>query len=445
MTPSKRIHIITFGCQMNEHDTQRIFQLLYPTYEPTENPADADLILLNTCSIREKAENKVYSMAGRFRKLKKQKKDLILGIGGCVAQQEGERLLQKLPYVDLVFGPQALYSLPSLLKEVEKGNRICHTELKQDFRIPTLTTQIPNAHPFQRFITIMQGCDNFCSYCVVPYVRGREISRPMEDILAEVKEAVKQGVKEITLLGQNVNSYGKKNGSGNFAQLLREVADCGVERLRFMTSHPKDLTEELMECFVKIPCLCEHLHLPVQSGSTRILQAMNRRYTREEYLGKISKLRELCPGISLTTDVIVGFPGETQEDFEETLSLLQEVQYEQLFVFNYSPRPFTRAAQLPEQLPIELKTQRLTQIVELQHEISHKRHQRLVGKTVEVLIEGVSSKDISEMAGRTRGNHVVNFKAVGNLMGQTIPIRITEAFCHSLRGELQTIFTELQK
>ncbi len=426
---------------MNEHDTQRIFQLLYPAYEPTDNRSDADLIPLNTCSIREKAENKVYSMAGRFRKLKKRKKDLILGIGGCVAQQEGERLLQKLPYVDIVFGPQTLYSLPSLLQAAEKGNRVCHTELAQDFRIPILTTQLPNAHPFQRFITIMQGCDNFCSYCVVPYVRGREISRPMQDILTEVKEAVNHGIKEITLLGQNVNSYGKKNGSENFAQLLQEVADCEVERLRFMTSHPKDLTEELMECFVKIPCLCEHLHLPVQSGSTRILKAMNRRYTREEYLAKIHRLRELCPEISLTTDVIVGFPGETQEDFEETLSLLQEVQYEQLFVFNYSPRPFTRAAQLPEQLPLELKTQRLTQIVELQHEISHKRHQRLVGKTVEVLVEGVSSKDTSEMAGRTRDNHVVNFKAIGNLMGQTVPITVTEAFCHSLRGELQTIFT----
>jgi len=437
MTPSKRIHIITFGCQMNEHDSQRIFQLLYPAYEPTDNPADADLILLNTCSIREKAENKVYSMAGRFRKLKEQKKDLILGIGGCVAQQEGERLLQKLPYVDLVFGPQTLYSLPSLLQEAEKGHRVCRTELRQDFHIPTLTTPIPNAHPFQRFITIMQGCDNFCSYCVVPYVRGREISRPMEDILAEVKEAVRQGVKEITLLGQNVNSYGKKEGRANFAQLLRAVADCGVERLRFMTSHPKDLTEELMRCFVEIPCLCEHLHLPVQSGSTRILKAMNRRYTREEYIGKVHRLRELCPEISLTTDLIVGFPSETEEDFQETLSLLQEVQYEQLFVFNYSPRPFTTAARLPHQLPLELKTARLTQIVEMQHEISRKRHERLLGKTVEVLVDGVSSKDISEMAGRTRGNHVVNFKTADDLTGQTINITITEAFCHSLRGELQ--------
>jgi tRNA-2-methylthio-N6-dimethylallyladenosine synthase len=421
---------------MNEHDSQRIFQLLYPAYEPTDNPADADLILLNTCSIREKAENKVYSMAGRFRKLKEQKKDLILGIGGCVAQQEGERLLQKLPYVDLVFGPQTLYSLPSLLQEAEKGHRVCRTELRQDFHIPTLTTHTPNAHPFQRFITIMQGCDNFCSYCVVPYVRGREISRPMEDILAEVKEAVRQGVKEVTLLGQNVNSYGKKEGRANFAQLLRAVADCGVDRLRFMTSHPKDLTEELMRCFVEIHCLCEHLHLPVQSGSTRILKAMNRRYTREEYLNKINKLREICPDIAISTDLIVGFPGETEEDFQETLSLLQEVEYDQLFVFNYSPRPFTRAAQLPDQLPLELKTNRLTQVVNMQHEISQRRHRRFMGRTLEVMVDGVSTKDSSEMAGRTRGNHVVNFKGSNKLIGQTVHITITDAFCHSLRGEL---------
>lgn len=436
MTKPKLIHITTFGCQMNEHDSQRMLQLLYPTYEPTDEVEKADLILINTCSIREKAENKVYSLAGRFKKLKERKNDLIIGIGGCVAQQEGERLLQKLPYVDIVFGPQTLYRLPSFLKEAQKGNRICDIEISADFRMPTLTTPIPNAHPFQRFITIMQGCDNFCSYCVVPYVRGREISRPMEDILLEVKIAVDQGIKEITLLGQNVNSYGKKEGFPSFPTLLHEIADCGVERLRFMTSHPKDLTEELMRCFVEIPALCEHIHLPVQAGSTRILKAMNRKYTREEYLQKVKRLREICPDISITTDLIVGFPGETEEDFEETLSLLEEVQYEQLFVFNYSPRPFTRAAQLTDHLPLEIKTKRLQQVVELQNDISLKRHRRLMGKRFDILVEGPSTKDVSEMAGRTRGNHMVNFKAPTDLTGKIVQVKITEAFCHSLRGEL---------
>ena len=434
----KKLYLATFGCQMNVYDSQRIAQILNEKYALTSEVDNADLILVNTCSIREKAENKVYSLVGRLKKFKKQNPSLIIGIAGCVAQQEGDRLLKRLPFIDLVFGPQCIYDLPDMLKDVENGmGAVLHTELKHDLT-PQITAPLPEPNPVQAFVTIMQGCNNFCTFCVVPYVRGCEVSRPPEDIMAEIKQILDEGVKEVTLLGQNVNSYGKKaDSTHSFPGLLRMVAETpGLERLRFTTSHPKDLSLDLMKCFRDIDALCEHLHLPVQSGSTTVLKRMNRHYTRDQYLATVDKLKSFCPDITLTTDLIVGFPGETDKDFEDTISLLKTVKFDQIFAFKYSPRPLTRAARFDEQVPEKIKAERLKAVIELQKEIGLMRYRSLEGKKEEILVEGLSKKNQKELRGRTRGNHVVNFAGPQELIGKFVTVKIIKACYHSLRGKI---------
>lgn len=438
-TQRKKLYLATFGCQMNEYDSQRIAQILHEKYALTSEPDNADLILINTCSIREKAENKVYSLVGRLKKFKKQNSGLIIGIAGCVAQQEGDRLLKRLPFVDLVFGPQCIYGLPDMLIDVENGmGPVLLTELKNDFLIPLISAPLPEPNSVQAFVTIMQGCDNFCSFCVVPYVRGREVSRPPEDIMAEIKQILDEGVKEVTLLGQNVNSYGKKAGStSSFPGLLRTVSETpGLERLRFTTSHPKDISLDLMKCFRDLDTLCGHLHLPVQSGSTKVLKRMNRHYTRDQYLAKVDKLRSLCPDITLTTDLIVGFPGETDRDFKDTVSLLKTVEFDQIFAFKYSPRPLTRAARFDDHVPEEIKAERLEAVLELQKEIGLVRYKSLEGRKEEILVEGISKKNKEDLRGRTKGNHVVNFSGTQDLIGKFVTVEIIRACYHSLRGKI---------
>ncbi len=422
---------------MNEYDSQRMAQVLQQDYRLTIAPEEADVILINTCSIRKKPENKVYSLVGRYKCLKDKKPDLIIGVGGCVAQQEGQRILERMPYVDLVFGPQAIHRLPRMLEDLSRNKtaRICATPMEKDFEIPSIKGPLPDSSMVRTFVTIMQGCDNFCTYCIVPFVRGRETSRPPGAILEEIRRVVSEGIKEVTLLGQNVNSYGKKNKEfPDFAELLR-LADRidGLRRLRFTTSHPKDLSESLINCFGQLETLCEHLHLPVQSGSSRVLKRMNRRYDRTGYLTKVERLRKACPDISLTTDLIVGFPGESERDFQDTLSLLKIVEYDQIFAFKYSPRPGTRAAEFEDQIDEEEKSRRLAEVLDLQREIGSKRFKALENTVQEVLIE---SADQTGLKGRTRGNHVVHLKGNKNLVGKLVMIRIDKAGSHSLQGSI---------
>lgn len=441
----RKVFIKTFGCQMNEYDSERMLALVGEEYKPCETPEEADLILVNTCSVRAKAEAKVYSFVGRFKHLKKKKSDLVIGVTGCVAQQEGERILKRLPHVDLVLGPQNIYRLPEALEKILQGQGpVVLTEMRKDFKPPLVLARPDGSRPVKAQVTIMQGCDNFCSYCVVPYVRGREVSRPPEDILREIECLVSQGVREVTLLGQNVNSYGKKErGYPTFAELIRLIAEIpDLWRIRFTTSHPKDLGEDLMRAFSEVEKLCEHLHLPVQSGSSRILKLMNRGYTREEYLEKVKKLREICPEIAFTTDIIVGFPGETEEDFKATLSLLEEVQFDEIFSFKYSDRPYARAREFSDKVPEEVKAERLTRVHELQARITEEINRSYIGQKVEVLVEGPSETRPELFTGRTRSNHVVNFSAPEglDLKGALVYVLIKGTGKHSLRGEyLDTI------
>ncbi len=436
----KRVFIRTFGCQMNVYDSERMLAQLEPEYAPTQEIEEADLILVNTCSVRAKAEQKVYSLVGRLKHLKRRRPEVIIGVTGCVAQQEGERILKRLPHVDLVLGPQAVYRLKDHLKQVKKGQGpVVDVEFLPDFKQPLLLPGPAPEQPVKAFVTIMQGCDNFCSYCIVPYTRGREVSRPPEEILREVEHLVARGVREIMLLGQNVNSYGRKEkGFPSFAELLRMVAAVpGLWRVRFTTSHPKDLTEELMQCIAEVPEVCEHLHLPVQSGSNRVLKRMNRGYTREDYLAKVKRLRKLCPEITLTTDLIVGFPGESEEDFAATISLLEEVRYAEIFSFKYSDRPLARARTFPDKVPEDVKARRLSQVHELQARITREINESFVGQVVEVLVEGQSPGNPNLWTGRTRSHHVVNFAGPAGLKGHLVYVLIEGAGQHSLRGRYQ--------
>jgi len=432
----RRLHIVTFGCQMNEYDSQRMAQMLMGHYCLTPFPEEADLIIVNTCSIREKAEHKLYSLLGRLKRLKKRNPALKIGVAGCVAQQLGEMLFVKAPYVDFVMGPQGLYDIVNIVKRLDEGReRLVRVDLDNDFEIPHIEAPLPRKGEVRAFVTIMQGCDNFCTYCIVPFVRGREISRPSEDILQEIGSLVDQGVRDIILLGQNVNSYGKKSPKGvDFPGLLKEIDRAFPEiRLRFTTSHPKDLSDELIECFGGLKTLCEHLHLPVQSGSDQILKRMNRRYSRAQYLQKVEKLRKVCPDITITTDLIVGFPGETEEDFRQTMSLLEEVRFDQAFAFKYSERPGTAAAKFQEKVPEDVKSRRLTELLKIQNQIGLEQYRRFENRVCEVLVE--SSKD-SWITARTRGNHVVNMEGAGGLVGQLINVYIERACHHSLIGRI---------
>jgi len=442
----KRVYIETYGCQMNEHDSERMLRLLESFhYFEIKDPKLADLILINTCSVREKPEHKVYSALGRFKKLKEEK-GTIIGVAGCVAQQEGERLLNRVPYLDMVIGTHAIPALPELVQKVEFfRQRVCETSFDPE-RI-YLRTPLPQRPPVvgsirlakvKSYVTIMQGCNHFCSYCIVPYVRGREKSRPSSEIIEEVRDLAEMGVKEVCLLGQNVNGYGKGlEGEINFPELLYHINEIdGIERIRFTTSHPKDLSEELIYAFSKLKKLCEHIHLPFQSGSNKILKVMHRGYTRESYLEKIDRLKKICPTISITADVIVGFPGEEEEDFEETLNLMKQVQFDDLFSFKYSPRKGTRAAQFEDRVEEKVNQDRLSILQTLQKGITFQKNKALEGYTEEVLVEGRSKQSDQDVTGRTRSNKIVNFEGNLGLMGELVSVRITKAYPHSLRGEI---------
>lgn len=432
--PKKKLYIRTFGCQMNVADSEQMAQVLADDYVLTAHAEEADLYLVNTCAIRRKSEEKVRSLLGSLKVLKSRRPQLILGVGGCVAQQEGERLLAVAPHLNLVFGTHGIYRLPEMVRLAAKGRRLVDVELSQGF--PALPQRQWSPGPAKALVTIMQGCDNFCTFCVVPYVRGREYSRPPGAIAQEVSEFLAAGGKEVTLLGQNVNSYGRTLPEPTtFLELLRHIAQLpGLARLRFATSNPRDLSGELLASFGGLPSLCEHLHLPVQSGANRILKAMNRGYTREEYLQKVARLRQSCPGLALSTDLIVGFPGETEADFAQTLDLMREAAFDQAFSFKFSPRPQTRAAAFPDQVPEEAKAERLARLQTIQEELTLKAHGRLVGQVQEVLVEGRSKRSPDQLCGRLRTNQVVNFQGPRELLGRLAQVELTAAHPHSLKG-----------
>jgi tRNA-2-methylthio-N6-dimethylallyladenosine synthase len=407
-------------------------------YTETKEADKADLILINTCSVREKPEHKVYSALGRFRKLKK-RKGMVIGVAGCVAQQEGERMLDRVPYLDLVIGTHAIPMLAELLERIEvSGQRVCETRFDRSGEyLKALLPEKPLAK-VKSYVTIMQGCDHFCSFCIVPYVRGGERSRPSWEILEEIRHLAEMGVKEVFLLGQNVNGYGKGlEEEVDFPRLLNQINEIeGIERIRFTTSHPADLSDALIQDFSELEKLCEHIHLPFQSGSDRILKAMHRGYTKESYLERIKRLKEGCPSIAITADVIVGFPGEEEEDFKETLDLMEKVKFDDLFSFKYSPRKGTRAAQLQNQVEEEVKQDRLSILQKIQREITFQKNLTLEGKVEEVLVESLSKQSNQDVTGRTRSNKIVNFPGDMNLAGKLVSVRITKAYPHSLRGEL---------
>ena len=435
----KRVYIETHGCQMNEHDTERILRLLEGShYLETKDAKEADFILINTCSVREKPEQKVYSALGRYKWLKK-KGGAIIGVAGCVAQQEGGKLLDRVPYLDMVIGTHAISMLPQLLQKIEvSGKRVCETNLDRDGEYLRAVLPQKPLDKVKSYVTIMQGCDHFCSFCIVPYVRGREKSRSSQEIMEEVKHLAEMGVKEVCLLGQNVNGYGKGlKEEICFPELLHRINEIeGLHRIRFTTSHPKDLSEELIQAFSKLPQLCEHIHLPFQSGSDRVLKAMHRGYTKEFYLEKIDRMKKACPNIAVTADVIVGFPGEEERDFEETLDLLQKVRFDDLFSFKYSPRRGTRAAQFEDRVEEKVKQDRLSVLQEIQKEITLQKNQELENYVEEVLAEGRSKQSEKDVTGRTRSNKILNFEGDLGWVGQFVPVRITKAYAHSLRGEI---------
>lgn len=434
-----KYYIETWGCQMNEEDSEKLSGMLKRLgYGKTEERDKASIIIFNTCCVRENAELKVYGNLGALKKQKKNNPNLIIAVCGCMMQQKGmaEAIIKKYPFVDIIFGTHNSYKFPEYLNRVkQEGTSV--------IEIPDKETEIIEGIPVDResdikaFVTIMYGCNNFCTYCIVPYVRGRERSRKPEDIEEEIKSLVSKGYREITLLGQNVNSYGKGlNPEMNFADLLIRLNKIeGLERIRFMTSHPKDLSDEVISAIRDCDKLCEQIHLPVQSGSSRILKKMNRHYDREYYLGLVNKIKKEIPGVALTTDIIVGFPGETEEDFEDTLSLVKEVEYDSAFTFIYSRRKYTPADMLLDQIPDEVKHNRFNRLVDAVNEICAKKNKEYEGRVVEVLVEGTSKNDENRLAGRTRTGKLVNFHGNKNSIGKIINVRIVKALSFSLNGE----------
>jgi len=437
---SKKVFIKTFGCQMNEYDSDKMSDVLHAAegYEPTTNVDEADLILFNTCSVREKAQEKVFSDLGRVKHLKK--KGVLIGVGGCVASQEGEAIIARAPYVDVVFGPQTLHRLPDLLsKRMSLGQSqvdISFPEIEKFDHLPPAQVEGASA-----FVSIMEGCSKYCSYCVVPYTRGEEVSRPFEDVLVEVAGLADQGVREVTLLGQNVNAYRGPMGNtadiADFATLLEYVSDIpGIERIRYVTSHPNEFTQSLIDAYGKLPKLVNHLHLPVQHGSDRILMAMKRGYTAMEYKSTIRKLRAIRPNLAMSSDFIVGFPGETDEDFSKMMKLIDDIGYDTSFSFIFSPRPGTPAANLPDDTPHEVKLARLQRLQAAIDNSVRAISASRQGTVQRILVEGASRKDASELMGRTECNRVVNFTGSARLIGQMIDVTITQASQRSLRGEV---------
>lgn len=434
------LYIRTFGCQMNEYDSLRVRRLLAPLgYVPVSRIEDADVIFLNTCSVREKAEQKVHSFIGSLRRLKKMKPHLKIIAGGCVAQQLGEKLLDRFDHLDMVVGTKGVGDVGRMLLSIqENGGRLaCLPSVENgdgDVHRPDVFSHDGITAP----VTIMQGCNNYCTYCIVPYVRGSERSRPAGDIIDEIRLLEGVGVKEVLLLGQNVNSYGRGLDERiNFVDLLRRIAiETGITRIRFTTSHPKDLTDDLMLCFAELDVLCKHLHIPVQAGSDRVLARMNRGYTAAAYMDKIRRLRRLCPEIALTSDVIVGFPGETEDDFAKTMDLLREVGFDNLFSFRYSDRPNTAAASLPDKVDPEVALRRLLELQSYQADVTLGKNLEEVGRERDVLVEGPSRALNGQMTGRTTQNRIVNFEAPSSAVGQILAVKISFAYSHSLRGDV---------
>ncbi|WP_455483778.1 tRNA (N6-isopentenyl adenosine(37)-C2)-methylthiotransferase MiaB [Haemophilus parahaemolyticus] len=436
-----KLHITTWGCQMNEYDSSKMADLLNSTHglELTDKPEEADVLLLNTCSIREKAQEKVFSQLGRWKNWKKDKPDLIIGVGGCVASQEGEHIRERAPFVDIVFGPQTLHRLPEMINKIRGGDRaivdISFPEIEKFDRLPEPKAEGPTA-----FVSIMEGCNKYCSFCVVPYTRGEEVSRPVDDVLFEIAQLAEQGVREVNLLGQNVNAYRGETFDGGictFAELLRLVAAIdGIDRVRYTTSHPIEFTDDIIEVYRDTPELVSFLHLPIQSGADRILTMMKRNHTALEYKAIIRKLREVRPNIQISSDFIVGFPGETAEDFEQTMKVIEQVNFDMSFSFIYSARPGTPAADIPDDVSENEKKERLAR---LQQRINHQAMQfsrAMLGTEQRILVEGPSKKDIMELTGRTETNRVVNFVGSPDMIGKFVDVKITDVYTNSLRGEV---------
>jgi tRNA-2-methylthio-N6-dimethylallyladenosine synthase len=433
-----KLHLITYGCQMNEYDSERVAGLLRAEqYELTDDETQADLILLNTCAIREKAEDKVFSKLGELRNLKRRKPELLVGVMGCMAQLHQAEIQRRAPVVDLVFGSPAIARVGELVSRVKRtGGRVLETG---EAPLVKITARPASASRLKAYVTVMEGCEKHCTFCVVPVTRGRERSHPPAAIVAEVRELAREGCREVTLLGQTVNAYGRDLTPPTDLAALFEAVNAvdGIARIRFTTSNPYNLTRRLIRAIRDVPKVCEYFHLPLQSGSDRILEAMNRGYTRERYLELIAELRETVPGIALSTDLIVGFPGETEADFEATLATVERVGYDNVFVFRYSPRPGTPAAAMPDQIPMDVKARRNAALLGVAGRVAMERSRALVGRTLEVLVDGAARRDASELAGRTRCNRVVNFPGDGRAAGgDVVHVQITEALPHSLRGGL---------
>jgi tRNA-2-methylthio-N6-dimethylallyladenosine synthase len=450
---TKKLYIRTFGCQMNEYDSAKMIDLLAQSQaggiETTDDPKQADIVLFNTCSVREKAQEKVFSDLGRMRLLKLERPDLVIGVGGCVASQEGANIVSRAPYVDVVFGPQTLHRLPQLIEARRSTGRsqvdISFPAIEKFDHLPPARVEGASA-----FVSIMEGCSKYCSFCVVPYTRGEEVSRPFEDVLTEIALLAEQGVREVTLLGQNVNAYLGRIGEpgtpdadaeiADFAMLLDYVCEIpGIDRVRYTTSHPREFTQRLIDAHASLDKLAAHVHLPVQSGSDRVLAAMKRGYSVLEYKSIIRKLRAARPDITITSDFIVGFPGETEREFEQTMSLIEDIGFDHSFSFIYSPRPGTPAADLPDDTPQAVKLARLQRLQSTIDANARRISQEMVGSTQAVLVEGPSRKDAAELAGRTGNNRVVNFAGSPRLIGQLIDLTITSALPHSLRGQVPIV------
>jgi len=439
----KRVFIQTHGCQMNEYDSAKMLDVLNNAmgYELTDQAEEADLLLLNTCSIREKAQEKVFSLLGKWKQLKEQRPELLIGVGGCVASQEGDALRERAPYVDVVFGPQTLHRLPQMIQEARGEHHavvdISFPEIEKFDNLPEPRAEGPTA-----FVSVMEGCSKYCTFCVVPYTRGEEISRPFDDVIAEVAALAEQGVREVNLLGQNVNAYRGLMHDGEIADLallIHYVAAIeGIDRIRYTTSHPVEFSDSLIQAYAEVPELVSHLHLPVQSGSDRILALMKRGHTALEYKSKIRRLREARPGISLSSDFIIGFPAETETDFEATMKLIDDIGFDHSFSFIYSARPGTPAASMPDDVPQEVKKERLARLQARILEQANAISASMLGTEQLILVERPSRKNTGDMAGRTENNRVVNFPGTEDLIGQFVSVRITEALPNSLRGELCT-------
>lgn len=439
----KKLYIKTWGCQMNDYDSSRMADLLDKTheYKITQDPKEADLLVLNTCSIREKAQEKVFSKLGEWKNFKKGKPDLMIAVGGCVASQEGKAIRKRAPYVDMVFGPQTLHRLPNMINEVCKDKKpVIDTSFPEIEKFDVLPAQ--QVKGVSAFVSIMEGCSKYCTFCVVPYTRGEEVSRPFDDIIAEVVGVAEQGVREVNLLGQNVNAYRGKThdgGESDLADLIELIAAIdGIDRIRFTTSHPVEFSQRLIDIYAKVPELVSHLHLPVQSGSDRILAAMKRGHMILEYKSKIRKLKAIRPQLSMSSDFIVGFPGETDKDFQDTMNLIADIDFDMSFSFVYSARPGTPASEIADETPLELKKQRLALLQQRLNQQSQSHAQKMLGTILNVLVEGPSKKDPMQLAGRTENNRVVNFDGQPNMIGTFVDLLITEALPNSLRGKLHS-------